>query len=234
MGNTQSSIYSKYIQARYLFKEYTYKFIAKLSVGRKKKIASYNLLASWLDFVGKLVSDKKALPAVAPRSVGFELGTSMGTSYPTSINIFITERTGARELVAKGIMQNTGSISSFESTHAHINVSYDSSTSLISLSFPPGDRYNAGIIKVSNANVLILPVIAGGSNGVVPPINMSDGEVNKINTLLDKISIELEAVYSHRGYLEAVGSVREIKERVTLESSNNKSLTTEDGRPLDV
>mgnify|MGYP003646360178 CR=1 FL=1 len=237
MSNIQLSIYKKYIQARYSFNIYTQEFVSKLSLlgASKGRAAVYNILSAWLDFIGNSVSEPYTVAAVSPAPIGISIETDSSYTYPLVSNIFITNLSGLRELVATATILGTGSVVSLENVHPQITAAYSPETNLIVFTFPKGDHYNGGRAMMTKVYLITSPVIRGGVSGDTNTSYLSSEDLNNIETLLDRIAIELGIVFSNRDYLLAVeASEGSEGERQALRSPNNKTLTTEDGRPLDV
>ena len=59
-------------------------------------------------------------------------------------------------------------------------------------------------------------------------------EEDNIDKLLDRVAIELDTIYSDKKYEELSMLRRQIKELTVLKTTNNLTLTAENGSPLEV
>ena len=238
MTATQLSIYKKYIQARYSFREYSFKIISKLSSGRsnRKMESTYNVLASWLDLLGDTIKEPINITSRTPNPISVVVSSSSMVTYPATVNVFITTLEGFRELIGKLNIEENQSLLNIDVFHPTIGATLDVQNNSLSFTFPKGSKYNGGSVTISNASVSAHPRVSGGVDYYVSPIQpLSVNAIKHWDALLDKVAVEMGISYSNNKYLEVKAEFKKTpQEREVLRLNDNKSLTTEDGRPLDV
>ena len=246
-------IYKKYIQARDKFNSYTMSFLNNTSTSSnsKRKIRLYNTIAAWLDFIGQEVPNPIFRDGVAPSPVTFRIEpiALSGLSNPTPpVHIFLQSASGLRTLLGTAIYPEQGGalnlsgLTGLINTHPDISATYNSENSEITISFGIGSKYNNGKIIISNTASLEASLnsndsslrIRGGADSIVTTINLSDSELDNIDKLLDRVAIELDTIYSDKKYEELSMLRRQIKELTVLKTTNNLTLTAENGSPLEV
>ena len=246
MDNSHLGLYKKYVQARNAFVANSANFINKLSSGikSKKSISVYNSISAWLDFIGNHVPEPISFKGQSPDPISFNIYPSsyaenMGISL-APVHIFIVDKFGVRTKLATGftevnytpynmylqIQNNTGGLS----------CSYDQATELFTISFPKTSLYNGGHIRAVNAHLGMLPAInkifiKNGADPVSTSLDLTNEEITHIHKILDVIAIELNIIYSDSAY-NNISSSNEFKTYLTI--NNKSSITTENGRPLEV
>ena len=240
------SIYKKYVQARVAFNSYTNNFITNLESGAKskKKIAMYNVIASWLDFIGNEVPEDVTSKAEAPRKVSFKL-TALQVDIPSLLSppifIFIENSKGIRKKIGVTYRVTGGGehsssvalVTNINSNNNDLTASYNQDSKYIIISFSSGAEYSRGKIVVSDTGLITpqAPLILGGSDLVNTSLSLTTEELKNINSILDKIAIELNLIYSDKEYLNIKAPT---EERDSLKTIKNLTLTAEDGSPLEV
>tara|TARA_R110000744_G_scaffold105411_1_gene201421 strand:- start:738 stop:1466 length:729 start_codon:yes stop_codon:yes gene_type:complete len=242
MTPTHISVYKKYVQARSAFREHTAKFLDNLGSGSKskKRIATYNTIASWLDFIGNNVPAPINRAATSPNKVIFKVvplevqGLSI-MSPP--IIVFVETAEGVRNKIGRTSTDtNLAGLAGIFDTHPDVSSTFNSDTTNTTLTFEPGSKYNGGRV-VCSATARLEPttvIITGGADAVNTSLKVTGEELKKIDTMLDKTAIELNIVYTDKKYAEILNGDRASTIKTALKTTNNLSLTTEDGSPLEV
>tara|TARA_B100000519_G_C14239236_1_gene436406 strand:+ start:1105 stop:1875 length:771 start_codon:yes stop_codon:yes gene_type:complete len=253
--NKHISIYKKYVQARDAFGSETLKLLTNLSGGHKtkKKIAMYNTIAAWLDFIGQEVPEPISVQATSPAPVTFKVirkSLPSDTFDTNLVSLFIKDSEGIRtKLFSTAILtyvgltlnqaigfglQNLIDIGTISIPGISVNINYANDN--ITLNFPQGSKYNAGEVVVSD-NAYTEPAlvrILGGSDQIFSTPNLSEQEMERVDDLLDRIAIELGLIYSDKKY-EDITSRDIVRGNISqLRTPKNLSLTAEDGSPLEV
>ena len=215
--NKHISIYKKYVQARDAFGSETLKLLTNLSGGHKtkKKIAMYNTIAAWLDFIGQEVPEPISVQATSPAPVTFEVIRKSIPNNTNPVSLFIKDSKGIRTKLYTVVptiyqlsvtqslvigIQNL--IDNNSIAIPGISISVDYTNDYLTLTFPQGSKYNGGEVVVSD-NAYTIPAIvriSGGSDQIFSTPNLSEQEMERVDDLLDRIAIELGLIYSDKKY----------------------------------
>ena len=252
--NKHRSIYKKYVQARDAFGSETLKLLTNLSGGHKtkKKIAMYNTIAAWLDFIGQEVPEPISVQATSPAPVTFKVirkDLPSDTNNTNHVSLFIKDSEGIRTKLYT-VLPTVYQLSVTQSlvigiqdlidnnsiAIPGISISVDYTNDYLTLTFPQGSKYNGGEVIVSD-NAYTMPAIvriSGGSDQIFSTPNLSEQEMERVDDLLDRIAIELGLIYSDKKY-EDITSQDIVRGNISqLRTPENLSLTAEDGSPLEV
>tara|TARA_R110002012_G_scaffold161923_2_gene324169 strand:- start:1868 stop:2611 length:744 start_codon:yes stop_codon:yes gene_type:complete len=247
MDISHLSLYKKYVQARHAFIANSTNFINKLSSGikSKKNISIYNSIAAWLDFIGNNVPEPISNKGKSPDTISFRLIQSliaeMGGITFAPVNVFIVDKFGVRTKLATGITGDSYSPYNLslliKQNLLGLTCLYDQASETFTISFPKTSKYNGGYVTATNALLGLEPVpitkvyIKNGADPVATYLNLTNEELIHIHKILDTIAMELNIIYSDNVYNNVL-STDEVKTYIT--TTNKLSLTTEDGRPLEV
>ena len=247
MDISHISLYKKYVQARHAFVDDSANFINKLSSGikSKKSISIYNSIAAWLDFIGNNIPEPISSAGKSPDEVSFRVlqnltAQTAGITF-APVHIFIVDKFGIRTKLATEITGSTYSTYnlsiSIQQNSLGLSCSYDQASEVFTIGFPKTSKYNGGYITASNAFLGQIPepitkiYINNGADPISTSLNLTNEELTHIHKILDTIAIELGIIYSDNVYNDILGT-NEVKTYIT--TANKLSLTTEDGRPLEV
>ncbi len=246
MDISHLSLYKKYVQARSAFVANSSNFINKLSSGIKSKesISIYNSIAAWLDFIGNNIPEPGSHEGRSPNRVSFRLIPTIiaemaGITF-APVHVFIVDKFGVRTKLAtetKDTYSASNLTLSIQQNLLGLACSYDQASETFTVSFPKTSKYNGGYITATNAYLGITPTpitkvyIKNGADLVSTSLNLTNEELTHIHKILDIIALELNIIYSDSVYNNVL-STDEVKTYITI--NNKLSLTTENGRPLEV
>ena len=246
MDNSHLGLYKKYVQARNAFVVNSTNFINKLSSGIKSKesISIYNSISAWLDFIGNNIPEPITNKGQSPDPISFRViattyAEMAGISF-APVHIFIVDKFGVRTKLATSMVdENYNPYNLYlqiQDNAENLSCTYDQATESFTISFPKTSKYNGGYITAANAFLGITPPITkinikNGADPVSTSLDLTNEELTHIHKILDLIAIELNIIYSDSVYNNILSN-DEVKTYVTI--NNKLSLTTEDGRPLEV
>tara|TARA_R100000005_G_C5000111_1_gene206926 strand:- start:183 stop:935 length:753 start_codon:yes stop_codon:yes gene_type:complete len=250
MDNSHLGLYKKYVQARNAFVANSTNFINKLSSGIKsnKNISIYNSISAWLDFIGNHVPEPISTKGKSPDPISFKIFPSAYAEQAgialAPVHIFIVDKFGVRTKLATGFSFVPGLLYStfnmymqMQNSTIGLYFSYDQASEVITVTFPKTSKYNGGYITAANAYLGTVPYpitkvyIKNGADPVSTSLNLTNEEITHVHKILDVIAMELDIIYSDAAY-NTISNNNEVK--TYLDINNKLSLTTENGRPLEV
>ena len=250
MDKSHLGLYKKYVQARHAFVANSANFINKLSSGIKSKesISIYNSIAAWLDFIGNEIPEPISSTGESPNTISFkvipsEIAENFGI-YLAPVNIFIVDKFKVRTQLATSLtgenyneLFNSNLLLQIQDNLPDLSCSFNQISEFFTISFPKTSKYNGGYITAANAFLGSVPYpitkvfIKNGADPFTTSLNLTNEELTHIHKILDKIAIELNIIYSDAVYNDILDT-DEVRTYITINSK--LSLTTENGRPLEV
>ena len=219
MAITQTTLYSRYMQASEALEEHAVKVAEKLSGGNSDKqlIHKYNLMSSWMDYIKDFISVSSVVEGATPGSLIMPQITGPFITDPATLAyigacIVLGIRDNEGTYITIGRVNRANADTWKDDLYEAINsrtiitgikcTPRSTSTALYEIVFTEqSDKYNGQYLLVSPGltiadDYVFEPVRGGVTPSVFEGKNLTDEQISKFNSVLEDIAIELKISYN--------------------------------------